>query len=158
MNTLFESLLVNFARQTGILEAYFSAQGPVNLVFNDRTGVQISHDEATGEVGLASRLFQIEDEEYLAAIALMIAQANFEQDELHGSHLAMSEQGQVVLLHRAPLQALDNVAFDRLVTEFVDAAEKWSDFIAAMVEMLRKQYVPDTDPVAGQLGAVGMKA
>ena len=133
MRNVFETLLAGYAESVGLAAQPLLAQQPANLLFDDKLNIQVALDEATGDVCFASWLFSVEDEQRLAVIALMIAQANFEQDGLRGAHLAMNTEGKVVLLRRVPLQSLDGVRFDKLVKEFVDAAEKWTDSVASMV-------------------------
>ena len=151
-----EDFLANFALQTGLPQDQFSGRETVNLVFDDKTGVQVTGIDDNDEISFASTLFQVEDENNLAAIALLIAQANFEQDDLYGAHLAMNEQGQVVLLRRVAARSLSNVDFNKLLEEFVDAAEKWSASIASMTESLREYGDPDTEGVHGGM-EIGMK-
>lgn len=136
MRDQFENLLAGYAESVGLAAQQFLEQQTANLLFDDKLNVQVALDEAAGEVCFASWLFSVEDEQQLAVIALMIAQANFDQDGLNGAHLAMNTEGKVVLLRRAPLQSLDSVRFDKQVTEFVDAAEKWTDSVASMVAFI----------------------
>ena len=152
-----EDFLANFALQTGLPQDQFSGRETVNLIFDDKTGVQVTSTDDEDEIVFASTLFQVEDENNQAAIALMIAQANFEQDDLNGAHLAMNEQGQVVLLRRVVARSLNNVDFNRLLEGFVGTAEKWSASIASMLESLREYGDPDTDSVHGGM-EIGMKA
>ena len=151
-----EDFLANFALQTGLPQEQFSGQETVNLVFDDKTGVQITGTDENDEIVFTSVLFQVEDENNLAAIALLIAQANFEQDDLYGAHLSMNEHGQVVLLRRVAARSLSNVDFNKLLEEFVDAAEKWSASIASMSGSLREYGDLDTDSVPGGM-EIGMK-
>ena len=140
-----EDFLANLALQAGLPKDQFSGQETVNLIFDDKIGVQISYIDDSNEIVFVSTLFQVEDENNLAAIALMSAQANFEQDDLYGAHLAISEQGQVVLLRRVIAQALSNVDFNKLLEEFVTAAEKWSASIASMTESLQEYSKLETE-------------
>ena len=151
-----EDLLSNFAAQTGLPAEQVSGQDTVNLVFDDKTGVQITGAGADDEISFASILFQVEGEDNLAAIALMIAQANYDQADLYGAHLAMNEQGQVVLLRRVPARSITHVDFNRVLAEFVDAAAKWSASIAAMAESLQEFDSPGTDSAPGEM-EIGMK-
>ena len=151
-----EDLLASFAAQTGLPAEQVSGQDTVNLVFDDKTGVQISGAGAADEMSFASILFRVEDEDKLAAIALMIAQANFDQADLYGAHLAMNEQGQVVLLRRVPARSIDHVDFNRVLGEFVSAAEKWSAAIASMSESLQEFDSPGTDSAPEGM-EIGMK-
>lgn len=149
-----EDLLADFAQQTGLPADQVSGGNTVNLVFDDKTGVQVTGTD--DEISFTSILFRVEDENKLAAIALMIAQANYEQEDLYGAHLAMNEQGQVVLLRRVAARAITNVDFNRLLGEFVDAAEKWSASITSMSEALREYDSLDTDSSRGGMD-IGMK-
>lgn len=133
MRDVFENLLAGYAESVGLSAQQLLAQRPANLLFDDKLNIQVALDEATAEVCFASWLYSVEDEQHLAVIALLIAEANFEQDGLYGAHLAMNTEGKVVLLRRVPLQSLDGVRFDKQVKEFVDAAEKWTDSVASMV-------------------------
>ena len=91
----------------------------------------------------------MKEEENLAPIALMLTQANFEQDELYGSHLGMSEEGLVILLRRMASHSLNDVTFDRQLREFVETAEMWSDSIASIIKSLREYHGRDNHSNTG---------
>ena len=149
MSRLFADLMVDLARQTGLPEDALGAAGPVRLVFDGTTGVEFAEDEAAGEVCLSSNIARIADEEKMGAAALLVARANFEQRDLFGAHLAMGENGEVALLRRIAVRSLDYVAFEALLTRFVDAAETWSDHFDALIGSLAGQ--PDEALPAGQM-------
>lgn len=136
----FESLLTQFAGQAGLSKEKICRDGTANLVFDEKTGVEISDDAANGEICLASRLFQVDNEDDMGPMALLVAQANFEKDRLYGAHLAMSEKGLIVLIRNVPAHTLDNAGFNRLLKEFVDAATQWSDYIASLAGMLKNRH------------------
>ena len=136
----FETLIEGLCSQTGMAKEQVLGQEPVNLVFDERIGVEISHDAANREVCLASRLFQVNDEDDLAAMALLIAQANFEKNQLYRAHLAMGEEGTIVLLRAVPMDALDETSFNKVMREFVDAAAHWSDAITSMSKLLKEHH------------------
>ena len=135
----FETLMEGFCLQTGMAKEQVCGKEPVNLVFDEKTGVQISNDTVNDEVCLASRLFEVDNEEDLGAMALLIAQANFEKNNLYRAHLSMDEKGTIVLMRDVPVRALDEVSFTKLIKEFVDAAAQWSDSITSMSKLLKEQ-------------------
>ena len=139
----FETLIEGLCLQTGMAKEQVLGREPVNLVFDERIGVEISNDAANREVRLASRLFQVNEEEDLGAMALLVAEANFEQNQLYRAHLAMSEGGTIVLLRTTPVDALNEASFSRLVREFVDAATHWSDSITSISKLLKEQRGAD---------------
>ena len=139
----FKDLLGDLSSQTGIPKEQMCGEEPVNLIFDGKIGTEISNDTVNEEVCLTSRLFQVDDEESMGAMALLIAQANFEKDKLYGAHLAMSEEGLIVLLCQARIHSLDSATFGNLIKKFVDAAEEWSDSLASMSQLLKEHH--DTD-------------
>lgn len=156
MQNVFENLLTGYAESVGLDAQQLLAQRPANLLFDDKLNIQVALDEPAGEVCFASWLFSVEDEQRLAVIALMIAQANFEQDGLYGAHLAMNTEGKVVLLRRVPLQSLDAVRFDNQVKEFVDAAEQWTDAVASMVAFAADEtFAADSGETGDGRGLLG---
>ncbi len=148
----FEALVEGLCLQTGIAKEQVLGQEPINLVFDERIGVEISNDTANREVCLASRLFQVNDDEDLGPMALLVAQANFEQNRLYRAHLAISEEGMIVLLRAMPVDALNETSFSKLMREFVDAATHWSDSITSMSKLLKEHRNIDDSSVAEDPG------
>ncbi len=151
----FETLLEGLSLQIGIPKEQVCGEGQrtVNLIFDEKTGVEISNDAVNGKIRLSSKLFQVNDEEDMGAIALLLTQANFEQKGLYGAHLAMSEEGLIVLMRRVSLQSLNGTAFGDLIKEFVNAAAQWSDSVTLMSKLLKS----DLNHTAGGESEVRMK-
>lgn len=142
MSPRLASLLEDLASQAGLPEDQVTGSMPLQLVFDGDTGVQLAEDDVSGEISLSSKVAQLAGEADMAAVALMIGRANYEQDELQGAFLAMSEAGSVILSRRMALQALDYAAFEQLLTEFVEFAERWSNEIATLIEALHSRESP----------------
>ena len=142
MSPRMASLLADLASQAGLPEDAVTGPLPIQLIFDGNTGVNVAEDEVTGEIFLSSKLAELADESDMAAVSLMIGRANYEQDELHGAFLAMSEQGSVILSRRMSLQSLDYAALERLLADFVEFAERWTDHTASLIEALHSRERP----------------
>lgn len=141
--SMFEALMSGLAAQTGIPQEQINTKGPVHLVFDEKTGVEINEDAINREICLSSKLSQIDNEEDMGAVALMLVHANFEQDQLGGAYLAMSEGGMVVLMRRIPMQSLSDSDLGKVLNEFVSTATQWSSSVAAMTKLLKENYMAD---------------
>lgn len=129
---LLAGLLAEYARSVGLGRVATDADGLAALSFDDRLVVHLAPGEEPDTAVLYARVGAAVPEGRRAAAHRLMLEANLLGDTLGGGALALDERdGGPVLVHRTRLSGMDGAEFGRLVERFVDAAEAWTEGLAA---------------------------
>lgn len=133
---LLHDLVNQYARAVGMGPLSLDDEGRCSLLFDDKFSVTLAPQPETGALILFAELGPVSPDAELDLCRKML-EANYLWQHTGGwGTLALAPERHpnvprtAVLTHQTPLASLDFGAFRNRLTDFVDTAEAWIDYLA----------------------------